>query len=93
MKSVNPPKNLYFGATTRNLSEILEKGLKGAKSKPLVLNQEKEPCIREAKKKGKPSILAINSKQMNEDGHKFYIQKGGTWIVDSVPSKYISKAK
>lgn len=91
MKTLNPPKILYFGSNTREAPQFLESGLKPIKGDFVILNQEKEPCIRSAKKTGKPVIFSIDSKSMHKDGFKFFIQKAGVWFVDQVPAQYISK--
>ncbi|MCO4782194.1 MAG: RNA 2'-phosphotransferase [Candidatus Cloacimonetes bacterium] len=91
MKSINPPKVLYFGSNTREATSLLETGLKPIKGDFVVLNQEKDPCIRSAKKTGKPVVFSIDSKTMAKDGFKFFIQKGGVWFIDQVPPQYLSK--
>jgi putative RNA 2'-phosphotransferase len=91
MKTFNPPKVLYFGSNTREADQLLESGLKPLKGNFVILNQEKEPCLRSAKKTGKALIFSIDSKSMHKDGHKFFIQKGGVWFVDKVPPQYLSK--
>lgn len=91
MKNLNPPRILYFGSNTRDASRLLESGLKPIKGDYVVLNQEKEPCIKSAKKTGKPLIFSIDSKSMHKDGFLFFIQKAGVWFVNEVPAQYISK--
>ncbi|PCJ16661.1 MAG: hypothetical protein COB02_15660 [Candidatus Cloacimonadota bacterium] len=93
MKSFPPPKVLYYGSNTRLAPQHLEQGLKPSKADFVILNQEKDPCIKLAKKTGKPLIFSVDSKSMQKDGYKFYIQKGGVWWVNEVPAQYLSKKK
>ncbi|MCJ8347789.1 RNA 2'-phosphotransferase [bacterium] len=91
MKTVPPPKVLYFGSNTREAQKLIENGLQPLKIEYVVLNQEKAPCLKSAKKTGKAVVFSIDSKKMHKDGFKFYIQKAGVWFVDQVPPQYISK--
>lgn len=38
---------------------------------------------------GKPAVLAIDAKRMQEDGIKFFLSRNGVWLTDFVDAKYI----
>ena len=42
---------------------------------------------------GKLIMLEIDSRQMAEDGFKFYKTANGVWLVESVPANYLKKCK
>jgi len=53
------------------------------------LSQTEETALTVGKRHEKPIVLCINTKNMSEDGHVFYLSKNNVWLVNNVPTKYI----
>jgi putative RNA 2'-phosphotransferase len=90
IEAVIPPDFLYHGTVEKFLESIKNKGLQKMSRQHLHLSQEKETAIKVGSRRGKPIILIVNSKQMQEDGFKFYLSENKVWLTDEVPVKYIA---
>ena len=55
------------------------------------LSEDIETAEKVGKRHGNPIILKIDSKEMYEDGIKFYLSKNGVWLTKEVNNKYIEK--
>lgn len=92
---VTPPPVLFHGTTTDNLNLIFKEGLKKMKRHHVHLTWDYMTAfdvgIRYAKQKHKVWVIAIDAKQMHENGFKFYRSQNLVYLVDNVPSKYFIK--
>ena len=41
-------------------------------------------------RRGKPVILRIDTRAMQEAGHVFFVTPNGVWLTDTVPSSFIA---
>lgn len=87
-KEVTPPDILYHGTATRFLNNIYEEGLKPMSRQYVHLSKDTETATKVGQRHGKLYILRINTKQMYEDGYKFYISDNGVYLTKVVPTKY-----
>jgi len=85
-----PPEILYHGTSKQFLDVIKQEGLTKQKRHHVHLSESKENAIQVGKRRGKPIILTIQSKQMHEDGYGFYLSENNVWLTDIVPPTYIS---
>ncbi len=85
-----PPDVLYHGTATRFLASILDEGLLKGSRLHVHSSTNKEAMLQGATQHGKPVLLAIDAKQMLEDGHIFYLTGNNVWLTDRVPPKYLS---
>lgn len=90
LESKIPPNFLYHGTAKKFLSLILEQGLISKSRNHVHLSSDTQTAIDVGKRHGSPVVLTILSKQMFKDGIKFFQAKNGVWLVERVPTKYIS---
>jgi putative RNA 2'-phosphotransferase len=91
LKPTTPPDTLYHGTATRFIESIKEQGLIKKQRQQVHLSALHETAVSVGQRHGKPIVLSINSKQMYEDGHLFYLSNNGVWLTDFVAVEYISK--
>jgi putative RNA 2'-phosphotransferase len=71
------------------VESILEHGLNKQDRHHVHLSSNIETAEIVGKRKGKPVIFKILSKEMFEDGYKFYLSENNVWLTDNVPVKYL----
>ena len=89
LKPTTPPDILYHGTATRFIESIMEQGLIKKQRQHVHLSALQETAVSVGQRHGKPIVLSMNSKQMHEDGHLFYLSNNGVWLTEFVPVKYI----
>ena len=90
LKPTTPPDILYHGTATRFIESINEQGLIKKQRQHVHLSALHETAVSVGQRHGKPIVLSINSKQMHEDGHLFYLSNNGVWLTDFVAAEYIA---
>lgn len=83
-----PPDLLYHGTVEKFLKSIESDGLKKMNRHHVHLSSDYETATMVGSRRGKPMIIKVDAKRMNEDGVKFYISNNGVWLVDEVDVKY-----
>jgi putative RNA 2'-phosphotransferase len=93
-KKAVPPVVLFHGAATAMLTEIMKKGLKPMARHHVHLSHDRATAeiVGGRRRKGY-TVLTIDAKRMLADGLNFYISDNGVWLVDAVPSVYLSESK
>ncbi|GAB5559701.1 MAG: RNA 2'-phosphotransferase [Synoicihabitans sp.] len=86
----NPPDELFHGTATRFGEAIMKTGLLKMGRQHVHLSSDIETARRVGMRHGKPLILRIDSALMSEDGFRFYLSENGVWLVDRVPTQYIT---
>lgn len=84
-----PPKLLYHGTATRFLHSILRHGIGPGRRQFVHLSSEPSVAKRVGGRHGEPVILEINSGEMYEEGIELYQSTRETWLVRSVPARFI----
>jgi putative RNA 2'-phosphotransferase len=84
-----PPDVLYHGTARHLIDSIMKNGLKPMRRQYVHLSQTEEVALTVGKRHGEPIILNINTKNMYEEGYKFYLSENKVWLVDKVPAKYL----
>ena len=84
------PQFLYHGTGQKFIDSIMKNGLSKQKINYLHLSKDVETAISVGSCRGDAVILKINALDMYHDGHKFFISKNGVYLIDIVPSKYIT---
>lgn len=87
---VLPPKTLYHGTPTKNVSSILKEGLNKANRHHVHLSKDQETAAKVGSRRGEYTILKIEALKMRAEGHKIYMSDNGVYLVDEVPPEYIS---
>lgn len=85
-----PPRFLYHGTVQKFIDSIMKNGLNKQTRNYLHLSKDVETATNVGSRRGDAVILKINALDMYNDGYKFYISKNGVYLIDRVPSKYIT---
>lgn len=91
LKTAIPPDILYHGTATRFLESILKEGLTKQQRQHVHLSWQLETAKAVGARHGKPAILNIDAKAMQQDGFVFYLSDNNVWLVDAVPVQYIQQ--
>lgn len=89
LKEVQPPEYLYHGTVEKFINSIKKDGLQKMRRQHVHLSIDKETAAKVGSRRGKPVILAIQSRRMFHDNYKFYISENNVWLCNEVPTKYI----
>ena len=90
LKPSIPPDILYHGTADRFVDSILKEGLTKQQRQHVHLSRQIETARAVGTRHGKPVILHINAKAMQDDGYLFYVSENSVWLVDAVPTQYIT---
>jgi putative RNA 2'-phosphotransferase len=93
LKNERPPMHLFHGTPDRFLDSILREGLKKMKRHAVHLSEEVTTAEVVGKRRGKATVLEIQSARMYIDGIKFQKSENGVWLTDEVLPKYIRISK
>lgn len=91
LSEIVPPDTLYHGTATKYLDSILKTGLQKQKRQHVHLSATIETAKAVGSRHGKPVILIIGAKMMQEAGFKFYLSENKVWLTDVVPVEYITQ--
>lgn len=91
LKETTPPDVLYHGTATRFLESIMKQGILKGTRLYVHLSDNLETAEKVGSRHGKPVVLFLDTKQMVEDGIKFYLSNNNVWLTDYVDSNYIKK--
>ncbi len=82
LKEVQPPDILYHGTATRFVPSILEEGISESDTIYVHLSQDIETATKVGSRRpGEPYVFTIDTKQMYEDGYKFYLSENNIYIT------------
>lgn len=85
-----PPDTLYHGTAEKYFESIMAQGLKKQNRQHVHLSSELSTAKAVGSRHGKPVVLLVNAKQMNIDGHVFYLSDNGVWLTEEVPVVYLN---
>lgn len=86
---MTPPNTLFHGTANRFIDDIKHQGLIPMSRQFVHLTENKDTALQVGKRYGKPVLLIIDSKQMLQDGFKFYHTQNNIWLTKSIPTGYI----
>ena len=90
LRRVVPPPVLYHGTVRKYVGAIRREGLRPMSRHAVHLSATKEAAAAVGGRRGAPVVLVVDSYAMNRDGFKFRQAENGVWLVDTVPTKYLS---
>lgn len=90
LETQQPPEFLYHGTVEKFLETIKAEGLKKMNRQHVHLSAEKETAVNVGSRRGQPIVLVINSGEMHQNGHYFYLSANGVWLTDHVPVEFIN---
>ena len=89
LKEAVPPAMLYHGTARHFLDSIMQQGITKRSRLYVHLSTTVEQAANVGLRHGEPVVLAVNAKQMSEDGIKFLFSRNGVWLTEFVDVKYI----
>lgn len=89
LKLQSPPDYLYHGTVSKFIASIKESGLQKMSRQHVHLSLDRETAKKVGSRRGKPIILSIRAKAMENKGYTFYLSENGVWLTDNVPSEFI----
>jgi len=89
LKEEEPPMFLYHGTAKRFLDSIDIEGLKPMSRLYVHLSKDIETALKVGSRHGQTIALKICSKEMFDEGYKFFLSENGVWLTKQVPIKYI----
>lgn len=84
-----PPDVLYHGTAAHSLEAVLTEGLKRRQRHHVHLSTHTATAVSVGGRHGKPVLLEIDARAMQEAGHVFYVSANGVWLVNEVPAVFI----
>ncbi len=91
LQEAAPPDVLYHGTAKKFLDSIRQHGLLKGTRLHVHLSKDITTAIVVGRRHGEPAVLTIDAKSMAADGFRFLLSNNDVWLVDSVPSKYITE--
>lgn len=88
LEEVFPPNFLYHGTAKKYLESINKLGIIPKSRLYVHLSKDIKTAKVVGSRHGEVCILQINAKEMNKDGHKFYLSKNGVYLTKTIPTKY-----
>lgn len=93
MEAATPPAHLYHGTADRLLESILADGLQKRSRQHVHLSDNIDTAKAVGGRHGKPIVLIIDAKAMQEAGYLFYLSANKVWLTDEVPARFIKVEK
>ncbi len=90
LEQQEPPETLYHGTVAAFVDGIRANGLEKRSRNHVHLSADEATAIKVGMRRGKPIILCIDAAKMHHDGHRFYLSANGVWLVDAVPTNYLT---
>ena len=89
LTSRTPPDRLFHGTATRFLLSIRSEGLRSKSRQFVHLSPDEATATSVGGRHGKPVVLTVNARAMNNDGCAFYLSENGVWLVAEVAPHFI----
>jgi putative RNA 2'-phosphotransferase len=90
LEETTPPATLYHGTVAAFLDSIRAGGLQKRARNHVHLSADEATAIKVGSRRGKPIILRVAAARMHEDGRQFFLSNNGVWLVDAVPTTYLT---
>ena len=91
LEEKEPPETLWHGTGEKYTASIDAQGLIPKSRLYVHLSKDKETAIKVGQRHGRPVLYTVKSREMHDDGYKFYLSKNGVWLTKEVPVKYLKK--
>lgn len=88
-----PPNVLYHGTGHGAVEAILSEGLCKMSRHHVHLSSDITTAQKVGSRHGRPVVFQVDAATMYENGYIFYCSDNGVWLVDWVPSEYLSMCK
>ena len=54
------------------------------------LSPDEKTATAVGRRRGRPAVLLVDARAMRRDGWEFYRSGNGVWLVEHVPTRYLS---
>lgn len=88
-----PPDRLWHGTGEKYVASIDQQGLISKSRLYVHLSSDAATATKVGSRHGKPVLYIVKTKEMYDDGYKFFLSKNGVWLTKEVPVKYLVKAE
>lgn len=88
-----PPETLWHGTGEKYVAFIDQQGLIPKGRLYVHLSSDAATATKVGSRHGKPVLYIVKTKEMHDDGYKFFLSKNGVWLTKEVPVKYLIKAE
>lgn len=88
-----PPDRLWHGTGEKYVASIDQQGLISKSRLYVHLSSDAVTATKVGSRHGKPVLYIVKTKEMYDDGYKFFLSKNGVWLTKEVPVKYLVKAE
>ena len=88
-----PPETLWHGTGEKYVASIDQQGLIPKGRLYVHLSSDAATATKVGSRHGKPVFYIVKTKEMHDDGYKFFLSKNGVWLTKEVPVKYLIKAE
>lgn len=87
-----PPELLFHGTAKRNVSSILEVGIRPGSRNFVHLSATRSEAKNVGSRHGRPVILQIKAKGMHKADYDFYQSESeaGIWLTEKIPADFLS---
>ena len=89
LNEVEPPEVLYHGTAQENKTSIMTSGINSGSRQHVHLSENMDTATNVGSRHGEPIVLKVRTKEMHDDGFKFYLSRNNVWLTDHVPPKYL----
>jgi len=89
LEEKEPPEILFHGTGEKYVDSINKSGLIPKSRLYVHLSSNEETAYKVGTRHGKPVIYKVRSKEMYQDGYKFFCSVNGVWLTKAVPVRYI----
>lgn len=94
LTEITPPNKLYHGTSINNWEKIQESGYILPMQRQYVhLSSDLITAKLVGKRHGKPVLLEIDCKELQNQGQKFYISENKVYLTDKIDIEYVEKLR
>ncbi|WP_261664431.1 RNA 2'-phosphotransferase [Deinococcus sp. Marseille-Q6407] len=86
-----PPATLYHGSYQGARVGIARQGLKAMNRHHVHLSADTATALSVGLRRGWPLLFAVDAGRMHAAGFTFYRSDNGVWLVDAVPTEYLTE--
>jgi putative RNA 2'-phosphotransferase len=90
LAETTPPPMLYHGTVSVFLESIRATGLQKRSRNHVHLSADEATATKVGSRRGKPIILRVDAAAMHQAGLRFYLSANDVWLVDAVPTLYLT---
>ena len=90
LEEQKPPETLYHGTVAAFIESIRSTGLEKRSRNHVHLSADEATATKVGSRRGKPIILCVDAAAMHQAGHCFFLSANGVWLVDAVPTSFLS---